>query len=179
MKIRYGFVSNSSSSSFIVCFDEKPNTVEELEEMMFSVYPQHYYYDDVYNTREIAERVFSEMKRQVSDEKIKKELLRGYICHPYEDKDYNVFEKHAKIEFLQKHPDLTEEDLLKSQEFSDIVYKMYKRDKEKNIKKLLQMVNLYKYKYLFHYSDNNGKYDDMLEHSGIFAKLFHIVISHH
>jgi hypothetical protein len=35
MKIRIGFVSNSSSSSFIVAFRNKPKTVEEIKKLMF------------------------------------------------------------------------------------------------------------------------------------------------
>ncbi len=35
MKIRNGFVSNSSSSSFVVAFPEKPKTEQELRDMMF------------------------------------------------------------------------------------------------------------------------------------------------
>ena len=35
MKIRNGFVSNSSSSSFVVAFDKKPETVEELKKLLF------------------------------------------------------------------------------------------------------------------------------------------------
>ena len=35
MKIRSGFVSNSSSSSFIVVFDEAPKSASHLKDMMF------------------------------------------------------------------------------------------------------------------------------------------------
>ena len=35
MKKRLGFVSNSSSSSFIITFDKVPETVEELKELLF------------------------------------------------------------------------------------------------------------------------------------------------
>jgi len=35
MKIRTGFVSNSSSASYIIAFDRKPNTVGELWDVMF------------------------------------------------------------------------------------------------------------------------------------------------
>lgn len=35
MKIRNGFVSNSSSSSFVVAFPKKPETVEEVKDMLF------------------------------------------------------------------------------------------------------------------------------------------------
>ena len=35
MKIRSGFVSNSSSSSFIVAFSKKPTTVNEVMTEMF------------------------------------------------------------------------------------------------------------------------------------------------
>lgn len=36
MKTRHGFVSNSSSSSFVVAFPSKPKTVDEVMEMMFA-----------------------------------------------------------------------------------------------------------------------------------------------
>jgi len=35
MKIRNGFVSNSSSSSFIVFFKKKPGTVKEIKDYLF------------------------------------------------------------------------------------------------------------------------------------------------
>jgi len=35
MKIRNGFVSNSSSSSFLVAFDRTPESAEDLHDMMF------------------------------------------------------------------------------------------------------------------------------------------------
>lgn len=45
MKIRNGFVSNSSSSSFIVSFDKKPSSAEELREILFGdkEYIEHRY----------------------------------------------------------------------------------------------------------------------------------------
>jgi hypothetical protein len=35
MKIRNGFVSNSSSSSFVVVFPKKPDSIEELNEGVY------------------------------------------------------------------------------------------------------------------------------------------------
>jgi len=38
VKIRLGFVSNSSSSSFLVAFPKKPNNADELKAMLFTKY---------------------------------------------------------------------------------------------------------------------------------------------
>ena len=42
MKIRTGFVSNSSSSSFVVAFSHRPKSVKDLKEMMFGKQEWHY-----------------------------------------------------------------------------------------------------------------------------------------
>lgn len=63
MKIRSGFVSNSSSSSFIVGFPKLPSSPEELETMMF-VSPgevQPYDFCTATSTIDVARQVFKDM----------------------------------------------------------------------------------------------------------------------
>lgn len=63
MKIRNGFVSNSSSSSFIVVFPSKPKDTDELKEMMFPGKTDDDHvtaYDNVAHVKEVVSTVFSE-----------------------------------------------------------------------------------------------------------------------
>ena len=71
MKIRRGFVSNSSSSSFVIAFDHKPKSVEDLKEMMFG--KQEWHYTGIYGTGEkdittqrIAEAVFKDIEKKAT-----------------------------------------------------------------------------------------------------------------
>ena len=70
MKIRNGFVSNSSSSSFVVAFPKKPKSFDDVYEAMFnskdggiSVYD----YDGM-SHNQIAMRVWEDIKREIKDE---------------------------------------------------------------------------------------------------------------
>ena len=68
MKIRNGFVSNSSSSSFIVAFPNKPKTVEEMANILFGktdgVFDNEGYDNTRYTYMEIAEAVLSNLKKE-------------------------------------------------------------------------------------------------------------------
>lgn len=58
MKIRQGFVSNSSSSSFVVGFYRKPKDVAELQQLLFQedqIYP-HPYDDEGIPVEKVASR---------------------------------------------------------------------------------------------------------------------------
>ena len=65
-KIRLGFVSNSSSSSFIVAFNREPESAEDVASQMFGDIStlEHPYYDDIYNALDVAKTVFADMKMQ-------------------------------------------------------------------------------------------------------------------
>jgi hypothetical protein len=67
MKIRNGFVSNSSSSSFIVAFKRLPETVEELKEMLFGDNNFVSFYDEKASALEVASRVFNDLAKQAKD----------------------------------------------------------------------------------------------------------------
>lgn len=71
MKTRNGFVSNSSSSSFIIIFPKKPKTREELRTMFFGKNPPssfaHLYSDDeVYSCDDVVDSLWTEIKGKKS-----------------------------------------------------------------------------------------------------------------
>ena len=74
MKIRRGFVSNSSSSSFLIFVDKKPATIEETQKLFLGddeFYPNPYhdpdssYFNDrpaSYPAKVVASDVFESLK---------------------------------------------------------------------------------------------------------------------
>ena len=62
MKTRNGFVSNSSSSSFIIALDKLPENAEEMHEMLFKSKEEEmlqlYDFNDAISSFDIAKEVF-------------------------------------------------------------------------------------------------------------------------
>jgi hypothetical protein len=113
-KYRYGFVSNSSSSSFIVAFPKKPTTKEEVSEMMFPRDPDgmvHSPWDHVEtnltHTR-ASEIVFADIQAQKLNKISKKELLeeldgRYYVSDGklyYENDPYYALDKSLSKKYV-------------------------------------------------------------------------------
>ena len=68
MKIRNGFVSNSSSSSFILMFNEIPKTKEELKTILFNdntVFLNTMYSDEAIPIDMVINKIFNDIKKNI------------------------------------------------------------------------------------------------------------------
>lgn len=169
MKIRSGFISNSSSSSFIVFFPRRPKTIRDVELILFG--PQaakipRPYMRYAYTTRDIATTVFNDLSPISAKETIEELLIRDGWC-------YNLGEDYTR--FPRFNHDWDDPDYVEKRE------KFEKDICDPPIRKWLAR----KYKkygmntYLFTYADEDGPYFAMLEHGEIWGKLPYIMFSNH
>ena len=172
MKYRKDFVTNSSSSSFVVAFRTVPKSADELKKLLFEdkeILDYPYYHpeydepeDASFETSKIAKIIFDDMKKQTANdvEKIK-DCFRGYLKGAPEYDEFNFTDEQGN----KKHNwDAYKEACDK---FRDINVKKF-MDKFKNFKT-----------FCFEYSDNEGRLGATMEHGDIFENLNHITISNH
>jgi len=176
MKIRHGFVSNSSSSSFVVAFPKTPTSIKETMEMMFPMQDGgngFECYDNTCKIQDIAKSVFRHIEDQlgtdkglpdVSDE-VKTCLAMGgdveRIMHRFysdlegnEDKWWDMEEILESIQRVMLYDD---------------------DDHNGDLKEKYPDAELFH----FTYSDNDGSFGSIMEHGDIFRHLPHHRESHH
>lgn len=81
MKIRKGFISNSSSSSFVIALTQVPTTREGLQKLLFGdedTYP-HPYDDVLYAAEKIASIVWDDIKDPLTPDQVRGAIASGYI----------------------------------------------------------------------------------------------------
>lgn len=119
MKIRQGFVSNSSSSSFIVVWDKQPTSVDEVKKILFGNAELQSYYDYTIPTDKLAKIVFNDTT-EMDLEQLKEYISEtyqlwesqgkyswystGYKADPSLLKEYEdwYIKTHQRVEFLEK-----------------------------------------------------------------------------
>lgn len=111
MKIRRGFVTNSSSSSFIVTFPKIPKSVHEMQEMLFGdkTHLHHPIKEGVsFSTEAIAAVVFVEMQRQIK-EKVKLDWANDNLLQVFTSSEIHdllwMFDENKPEEVLKKLKD--------------------------------------------------------------------------
>lgn len=171
MKIRSGFVSNSSSSSFIVKFPKDPTDINTLREMMGDCVPNcGYDWMSCPTSEEVVNRVHRDLGGHTGDS------FESF----YDDKRYDWeteesaetrYNSNPQIKLAYDGKDWYD---LKTEE-KDLLIKMWLYE-EFNMKYGNQDgVFIYE----FTYSDECGPLETQLEHGNIFRNLEHTKTSHH
>jgi hypothetical protein len=194
MKIRSGFVSNSSSSSFIVGFPKMPTSPEALEISMFGA-PCEVNYYDIHNTPsiEIARTVFNEIQtgtaKRLTKRSAVKVLLEGGFPGdpPY---DYNKFKDKESDKIRRAYKEETGKDIYDDagdKKIQKLYHKVSQAEyaEEARVRKIAAnafiegfwpRVRRHKV-FRFEYADDGGM--GVYEHGDIFHNFPHVQISKH
>jgi len=179
MKIREGFVSNSSSSSFVVSFPKEPKSVEDVKNVLFDEDQKIYanpYDEGGWPVETAAETVWKGICDQKKNDipVIMEELTE---CSKYDDPEAPYYKDFEHIENLDERYKAEE---IASQNFANKKIKEFINIRKNKLKKLNNEEDyIDNAVYIFEYSDNKGSYGCSLEHGDLFNKLKHIRISKH
>lgn len=189
MKTRNGFVSNSSSSSFLVVFPKTPASIEETRELLFGkekTYPGLWDGSGPFPTVSVAAAVFGDLQGQVPmprDESIAHHLnehMDGKFIKAYAKKNKPPrYPKEPKgIDWSADYKDYSKTPAYKKWEKLQQAYGLaFNKWAQKAIKEFLKKNPGVLYQ--FEYSDQDGSFRAAMEHGNLFEKLPFIRISHH
>lgn len=206
MQIRQGFVSNSSSSSFLVGFKRKPKTPEELKQIMFPNDNGYIaYYDHSMSVHEIVQRVYNDLVSQIkplTQSQIIEEINGGYydgcpdfysMSKPWRETSNRIADEFCELfnkTSSKKITTMYSEEAKDHPEYSKYYERCHKAIQEEyeEIRKVRKeyavsyynsIKNIFKglKVYVFSYADDSG--ESLLEHGDIFMNVPHVRISHH
>lgn len=169
MKIRNGFVSNSSSSSFLLMFKKIPKSREDVQSYIWpkiSMIGNPYDSLECYPVSQAADAVWEQIKEQkpCTREYLISELSGGW--EPYEMAEKIIgkydcdFTEVEKIEYYKKKEKLVK---LECEKLCTELLKKYKKLKI----------------YRVSFSDNDGPFNSTMEHGNVFKNIPNKQFSHH
>lgn len=176
MKIRNGFVSNSSSSSFLVIFPRTPKSAEDVKTMLFDENQKLYgEYDEYYPVQQVAETVWNDICNQnKNDIRTAREELSYGGCS--DSPNYSDF-VHIKDWNERSDAYNAVNEIYATKKMKEFFNPNFRKLKLKKINN--EVIVDPGALYIFHYADEDGSYGSALEHGGLFNKLKYIRISKH
>jgi hypothetical protein len=195
MKIRNGFVSNSSSSSFILKLDKIPTSVEETIVMLYGENPPlltTHWGDDAISTQRVSEIIFKDfnnsflmslnnMINNVEGE------INSFNEYNYEEGISFVKGTKYENEFEQLFKKIMETEKRSNKYSDDWNWEKHYDELDELSKPMLELVKKsirekYNENDIFinvSYSDNDGAVFSYIEHSGVLKPFIVQRFSHH
>lgn len=185
MKYRNGFVSNSSSSSFIIAFKEKPSSPEELQKILFGKSEFYSSWDDApVSTLDAAKQIYKDMV--LLGKKSNAENFIEGMCQSCWSPPLKEIIEELGAGTPYGETSLKEPEYPTHSEYGSAKYKkeydkycsdqdLYLKDMANNFIKKTQGM-LY---FTVEYSDNDGNFFSTLEHGGTFDNIPYIRVSKH
>lgn len=181
MKIKHDFVTNSSSSAFLVIFPFKVKTLEEVEKYIQPKWKAEIVFSDIKPPIPLIQKNINKILKFMQEE-----LLRGHIESIYRKlRGHRGYGSRSDERVHAEARYGTEEELYNIPLWRNVFWKEMDI-KEKELKKEY-VVNflkqypkgfLYKFSYEDH-TENGNEMEHGFEHGPTFKHLPHITISHH
>jgi len=176
-KIKIDFVTNSSSSAFVVLF---PFIVNDLDQVLQFI-PEEKKAEQVYNDILTQNPNPPRMGTKAARDTIVRELTDGYFEVPggKYNYDYHSEEKREK-QFCEKNA-ITQEEFDADFSLRHAFYEEQRIFRTEECQKYVEEYSKGKegYVYVFEYGDESGEFFSEMEHGYTFRNLTHLQISHH
>jgi len=167
MKIKTDFVSNSSSSSFVVAFDK---IIKDFEDLRYLISRED-------KARQVLKDCLAQKPKKIKMTQSTVTSLKEELSHGYMGVDYIKFqEQYCEREGVSSNELYTNRPWYNAftDEYNKVNEKVY-------LEKAIEFIknNEGKYLYFFSYADEDGEFMSEMEHGFTFSRLPHITISKH